>query len=134
MKENEIEEAHKLIGNKLIAEFMDYVDEYHNCCKYSKSWFDELKYHLSWDCLMPVVEKIENLDIRGNGYDFPKVKFMGDHCEIFAYATFRGKCFYWKPYMGLGGSFHNHDNQFETKIQAVWSAVVKFIEWYNKQK
>lgn len=42
--------------NKLIAEFMDHG--FHNGRHRS---FDELKYHESWDWLMPVVEKIESL-------------------------------------------------------------------------
>ena len=50
--------------NRLIAEFMglDQVD--------IDTWYDEhneLKYHKSWDWLMPVIEKIETL-----GYTFEK--------------------------------------------------------------
>jgi hypothetical protein len=91
------------------------------------------EFHSSWDWLMPVVEKIENIDIRNNGYDFPKVKLMGDHCEIFTFATYRGTSFYWKKYYSITGTFHNHPNQCESKIEAVYKAVVEFIKWYNEK-
>ena len=152
MSEQEIIE-----GNKLIAEFMGgenhpflipYIPEPDDI------WFsvenhpeerhpdngsmwklNELKYHSSWDWLMPVVEKIESLNIRNNGYDFPKVKFLGDCVEIFTYATYRGTTFYWKGYMGLDGKCYNHlSNQKNSKIEAVWYAVVEFIKWYNQWK
>lgn len=67
--------------NKLIAEFMGYedwseynsvrlkrtdgIDAYKHICKYK-----DIKYHTSWDWLMPVVEKIESLGYwvnRNNG-------------------------------------------------------------------
>ena len=41
--------------NKLIAEFMEYPN------LGTKGDFSYLKYHKSWDCLMPVVEKIEQV-------------------------------------------------------------------------
>lgn len=51
-------------NNKLIAEFMgvDQVD-----IDYAFNEHGQLKYHLSWDWLMPVIEKIESL-----GYTFEK--------------------------------------------------------------
>jgi hypothetical protein len=48
-------------NNKLIAEFMDYPD------LGTEGDFSYLKYHKSWDWLMPVIEKIETL-----GYKFEK--------------------------------------------------------------
>lgn len=116
-----------LAGNKLITEFIggkiNNTDFYGN--------FEGYEYHSSWDWLMKVVEKIENIDIRNNGYDFPKVKFQGDHVEIFAYATYRGTSFYWKKWYSLTGTFNNHVHQVDTKIEAVWLAVVEFLKWYK---
>jgi hypothetical protein len=45
-------------GNKIIADFSEYQSDWpYN----SKAWSDTLKYHCSWDWLMPVVEKIHLL-------------------------------------------------------------------------
>lgn len=58
-----IEEKNILIGNQLIAEFMGFerLESY-------KIWFDnkgkevhQLEFHISWDWLMPVVEKIKKM-------------------------------------------------------------------------
>ncbi len=48
-------------NNKLIAEFMnvDHVD-----IDQAYEDYGELKYHTSWDWLMPVVEKIESLETK----------------------------------------------------------------------
>jgi len=152
-----------LENNKLIAEFMainnefdfcdidDYyfsfkkkdienIDEWidevestkNNLCKL-KDFYDSLLYHSSWDWLMPVVEKIESLDLRKNGYDFPKVK-IGNGVEIFCYATYRGTCYEWKQWMSISGELHDYVNQYDTKIKAVYKAIIEFIKWYNKTK
>jgi hypothetical protein len=55
-------------NNKLIAEFMGMqhtdIGWYDNeeTLQLQNNTFDELKYHTSWDWLMPVVEKIEEDD------------------------------------------------------------------------
>ena len=97
-------------------------------------FIEDLKFHSSWDWLMPVVDKIESLDLRKNGYDFPKVKFLGDHIEIFIYATYRSDYIYWQPWVDLRGNWHNHPKQCNSKIEAAYKVVVEFIEWYNKNK
>lgn len=52
-----------LEGNKLIAEFMGYVvleaGYRSKDLERNELQIDDLKYQKSWDCLMPVVEKIE---------------------------------------------------------------------------
>jgi len=92
--------------NKLIAEFMDYenVNEMFP--------FDgELHYHTSWDWLMPVVERIENL-----GFEFFIVE---SRCKV----------------------AHNSDNSIatildsegkSTKLNHTYSVVVEFINEHNK--
>ncbi len=63
--------------NKIIAEFMGFEDESrilgggqrmrrktewkYGCQQYEQYGYDQLKYHDSWDWLMPVVEKIESM-------------------------------------------------------------------------
>jgi len=66
-----------------------------------------LKYHKSWDWLMPVVERIEGL-----GYDV----FIGTN-----------SCYLSKPNQQVVV----HTNKFENKLQTVYEAIVSFVEWYN---
>lgn len=132
-------------SNKLIAEFMGVKpckkhpdkqcfltikDNKHSNLQY----FHLLKYHKSWDWLMPVIDKIESLDLRKNGYDFPKVKFLGDHVEIFAYSEYRSDYVYWKEWMDIAGNWHKHVHQTNSKIEAAYQVVVEFIKWYNSEK
>src|SRR6185437_13454507 len=55
-------------GNKLIAEFMGIKDNpnkkgyYYHPLKKDWGTIKGFKYHSSWDWLMPVVEKIRNID------------------------------------------------------------------------
>lgn len=116
-----------LSGNKLIAEFMKWnivIDdaqiwgvkvpsEY--LINDNMDWYtsEELEFHKSWNWLMPVVKKIESLDkIEGCKY---LVTICSDVCRI---DTVNDEIT-WKR-----GS---------TKILAVYQAVIKFIEWYNKE-
>lgn len=85
----------------LIAEFMG--------CKITFN--QKLDYQYSWDMIMPVVEKIENI-----GYVF----MIG------------------KNQAGIGSSRSsglsrdaNSSVKAETKIEAVYQVVVQFIQWYN---
>jgi hypothetical protein len=71
---------------------------------------DQLKYHTSWDWLMPVVEKIESL-----GYN---VDIDGESCVIIL--TLQPLKLIW-----------NHES--DTKLSAVYTACIKFINWYNTQ-
>ena len=107
-------------NNKLIAEFMGmelgddktmYYDDAENL--HPPTRVNELKYHESWDWLMPVVEKIESL-----GYEFFIVE---DRIKI----------------------AHNTDDSIDTiinftlggsKKDATYKAVVEFIKTYNNGK
>lgn len=71
-----------------------------------------LKYHSSWDWLMPVVEKIES-----TGFQF---YIHNEGVEI--------KRWFWR------GNFPDIGVVEEKKIDAVWKAVVQFITWYNSQQ
>jgi hypothetical protein len=67
---------------------------------------DDLKYDISWDWLMPVVEKIESLrDVNGNAYRFTidmcNAQIEGTHIEI------------------IGGAY---------KLNTTYKAVVEFIK------
>lgn len=73
----------------------------------------ELKYHMSWDWLTPVIERIEK---------------MGYRVDIISLHSVRQRCLIYnkkgKNIIGCSG-----DNKFET----TYRAVTQFIEWYNKQ-
>ena len=116
--------------NRMIAEFMGYEEEqtengefvyaieFQNPKKLNDIQVvffcaHELKYHSSWDWLMPVVEKIELL-----GYSVEKnfQRIDGDF-----------QCLITK---GNDILFQ----EFSTKsIEAMHYVVVEFIEWYNNQ-
>lgn len=97
-------------GNKAIAEFMD------------EDLSFPYDYHVSFDWLMPVVERIEHCDDTKNdrGYSFHVCIFDKD-CHIYEYM--------------------NDDEQppifmeeGKTKLEAVWLAVIEFIKWKNKNE
>lgn len=103
-----------LEGNKLIAEFMT------GKSKKSKVFFDlnccanDLKYHSSWDWLMPVVEKIE--------LDNSAVVINNNECMIVHYG---------KPDESIEKDFSKTFTSGNTKIETTWIAVVEFIKFYN---
>ena len=106
-------------NNRLIAEFEGYKVDY----GFDKKGvlfaghhirLNQLRYHESWDWLMPVVEKIENLepntrlDIsrKVNGVHLVDI-WQGLYCRSTAYS--------------------------KDKKEATYQAVIQFIEWYNSQ-
>ena len=78
-----------------------------------------VNYNTSWDALMPVVDKIENISI-GNETDGTdnsfNVKTVGLRCTI----------------SDAYGELIDVDVTETTKIKSVYEAVVKFIDYYNK--
>ena len=104
-------------NNKIIAEFMGIADEIETGATsliqiegttgYYKN--DNLQFHTDWNWLMEVVEKIEKnylVDIFGKAVSIHEnnVEMIVDLNAI----------------------------NYTTKIEAVYNAVVTFIEWYNK--
>ena len=102
-----------LDGNKIIAEFLGinkkvygetgttyYIDG-------TPYQFFKLKYHSSWDWLMPVVEEIENV-LDGD----VSISIKDDSCNI-------------------NSNYYGISVEGYTKIESVWIACVKFITWYN---
>jgi hypothetical protein len=105
-----------LENNKLIAEFMGLVvsnrEDYHSSLHTNVD--SDLKYHSSWDWLMPVVEKIETL-----GFKFEKNYQRVDED--------------WQCLIVKG-----HDilfQEFDRKgLKAANYVVVEFIKWYNQKQ
>jgi hypothetical protein len=126
-------------GNRLIADFIGYekdflaeegeepryfVYDHLECIADGVDWWDtvemdwsswlypkDMKFHFSWDWLMPVVERIEN-----KGYD---VFINGLYCRI-------TDC-------GLS-DFEIESTEVSNKREAVFKAVVEFIKWYNENE
>ncbi len=133
-------------NNKLIAEFMGIV--YHKLEKVIvidnlviKE--DDLQYHLSWDWLMPVVEKIEEMgfktSIKTSYVRINPTKNAGYEHHI-SYITFNEDG--WssrKPYVSYDddcdiGNISYNPKEIIDKRRAIFEAVVAFINWYNKNK
>lgn len=106
-------------GNKLIAEFMEVEGTWDDILKATR-WVSKipftqngyvishlLKYHLSWDWLLPVLIKIESLGYRweiGMAEDSPI-----HYCKVWSIGKVKGI----------------------SPIDATWGAIIEFIKWYN---
>jgi hypothetical protein len=118
-------------GNKLIAEFMgaklvehaggDNVYEFKESPQIFAGLFwqpEHMAYPVSWEWLMPVVEKIDQVVVDGRLHT---VEMKNGECKIT-----------WDdPFKNRWGTLIQKENN--RKIQAVWQAVVAFIQWYNQQ-
>jgi len=129
-----------LDANKLIVEFMGatlYADTpegkwYNGIEPYPHPMHESaIEHHTSWDWLMPVVEKIENLNLGTIEADY----IPGCASELInANVQFRisynettidlfGDMDVWEGWMSF--------TKFKTKMESVYNAVVEFIKWYN---
>lgn len=115
-------------NNKLIAEFMGLKfkedEQYVKELKEMRSegiffeqghMLSELKYHTSWEWLMPVVERIEEM-----GFS-TQVNTIGRQHQITKFEIFSG-----------GADVLNRISK--SKKEATYKAVVGFIQWYNQNK
>ena len=134
--------------NKLIAEFMGAKIKskkfgYTSTSSYGY-WFEDfnisydgisvsnLKFHKSWDWLIPVVEKIENLNLKEFFYKWneeekTRYNFMSicvdisyNYCNIYVE-------------LELDPPYEISSVTLDSKIEAVYKAVVNFINWYNEK-
>lgn len=84
----------------------------------------ELKYHFSWDWLMPVVEKIEALSDKLVEKIY--VSIDGKKCAMWNY---------FDPTEVLRVRDSNSTMKFrkiaDSKLSATWLCCVDFIKWYN---
>ena len=110
--------------NKLIAEFIGIRGEYNEDEKvvYLESdidgrgiyAFSDMKYHTSWDWLMPVVERC-----------FVKWEFQSNNGQNKFVGTFAD----------LNGVVRNNMVTIgKTLIESHYKAVIGFIKWYNENK
>ena len=108
-------------NNKLIAEFMDYKFHERSMSQTSRAvkyipHISELKYHSSWDWLMPVIKKI--------------------HKELYIIEiTFNLSGVMVMIKQNINGQLivHGFDDTLNP-LKAYYKAIVEFINWYNKNK
>jgi hypothetical protein len=116
-------------GNKLIAEFMgskrdpqgdiseDY--EHYNGVGMLGGYAINFSYHLSWDWLMPVVEKIESLELDRNNYE------VWIHTWSVDIVSLR------KGHSVRKQKIQVDIEEGDSKILATYRAVIDFIKFYN---
>lgn len=128
-----ITDSNRAEGNRLIAEFMGYTVTKFGFSK-TGSYVDEqgsrhetgmtiktVKYHESWDWLMPVVEKISKIQC-----DEPNKDRDTYYLRAFGMPSEEGEFMVRFNRMGL----HFSNNL----IEAAYQAVVQFIHHYNQQQ
>jgi hypothetical protein len=82
-------------------------------------------FHISWDCLMAVVDKIES--IKDSYHGRFGIYISSNSCTIQS-TNFR-------PDKPIPNPPHYYDNiVLNTKIESVYYSVINFINFYNKQK
>lgn len=111
----------------MIAEFMGWTLDDSHLKSYRKRiggvfkyvHQSQLKYDTDWNCLMPVVDKIENIRMKQheNSMEY-NVMIEQQRCIITSET--QGEICYFVG--NIGG-----------KIAVVYDAVVSFIKWYNEQ-
>ncbi len=120
-------------NNRLIAEFMGgqrvlldkdvYNMPTHNSLCYG---VNELKYHTSWDWLMPVVERIRSVTSYDRDRFGTEVVIYGNKTSIKSGGygeKEHGKLFFNRT---IRGKYNSKEHTYE--------AVVEYIKWYNKNK
>lgn len=97
----------------------------------SKSLFPaQLRYHNSWDWIMPVVEKISTIHFPDYYSHTPKSEEDGDYADCAYPRTFGMRDKEGNYMVRINASVLITQPKF---IDAVYLAVYDFVEWYNSQ-
>lgn len=78
------------------------------------------RYHSDWNCLIPVFEAIEKIDVDQENY---RVITHKNKCIIEAQLTVLQPSTMWHIHLQEDG---------DSKIEAAYNAAVAFIQWFNK--
>jgi hypothetical protein len=133
--------SYRLMHNNIVVEYLGLV----NGRPVEDAWakaVQYLNYENDWNQLIPIVEKIESLELEDlfyqwedNGYDREpctrsnfegiSVEIENNRCMIYVHLAL-------DPIHIINKGSYN--NPFQTKIEAVYAAVVEFIKWYNEMK
>jgi len=81
------------------------------------------KYHTSWEWLMPVIDKIENLDVGDDYYRDVFVIMKKSTCKIYVQVNSINDKYAYEEYYHKGSFIEN-----------TYKGVVDFIKWYNNNK
>lgn len=86
---------------------------------------DELKYHCSWDWIMPVIERIESISTPT--IEKIWVSISGKSCAMWNYFS---------PMEVLRKNdvpnIYRIKINSESKLKATWLACIDYIKWYNE--
>lgn len=93
---------------------------------------DQFDFHRSWDWLMPVVEKIEELDTREQGYRWEEDGEIRYNHEGISVEIENGRCCIYE-HLALDPLMFYVDKQAETKLEATYNAVVEFLKWLKDE-
>ena len=135
---NKMDKEKTLSGNESIAKFMggriftgkDYFDNDCQMVSFSKEsnppnqlstchFIEHLDYHKEFNWIMQVVERIETID--GGEYN-TKLSSLQQWFSIHQSNNDKIADSSWGDELG----------EPSTKLEAIWTAVVEFVEWYNK--
>jgi|TARA_B110000908_G_C10253513_1_gene453750 hypothetical protein len=118
--------------NKIIAEFMGGEFNSKHTSVTTKEGFNSvgaLRYHTSWDWLMPVVDKIRRVISWDRDKFSTDVTIYGNGTQIVSgcYGSREHSDKYFnQQWVGKNGYYNTLENTY--------SAVVNYIKWYNSQK
>ena len=115
-------------NNKIIAEFISNENSYHKghyiCQNGIATLPKDMKFHLDWNWLMEVVEKIYSLS--GENKPYYGITFTM-HNDTFQFGTDN------QNEVGLNKHISSQKNNL-TRINVVYNACLEFIKWYNEQE
>lgn len=162
MQEQEIIEGNKLIAEFMGYQILHKKFQYQNFNSSNESYFangegkivcdkdghevnlypdgdpledlSELPFNSSWDWLMPVVEKIEEIEVNNGAFtDYYDVHIMPDAIIINKQSDENNPLFINNKSDGCG-SVECSMPTFENKMTALFYTVVEFIKWYNENE
>lgn len=123
-------------GNQIIAEFMSVpkCDRCSDCGEYKFGIGvfyhpSEMRYHNSWNWLIPVVEQIESIEDPHHGKF--QVYIHGNVCSIQGSNLWKSLL----PGLSYGDVYLGDVNAiFPTKLESAYYNVVQFLKWYKEFK
>lgn len=126
MTPEQVQQSNELIARFMGAKIVNDTDYNYVVYGFPKKepgdcYLRQMKYHSRWEWLMPVVEKIESIQMEKHGY-------FGVHIHSNA-CTIQGTKFRSE----LRDEVYYFDIYSVTKLNATWHAVTQFIKWYNEQ-